>query len=318
VTALVVELGDAPAASVRDALAQALGDPTLEVGYAIDGTAGYVDADGRTIDLPAAGDGRAVTPVAIDGRPVGVIIHDPAVLDDPGLLPSIGDATRLAAANARLRAQVRSQIADVEASRRRLVEAEDDERRRIQVQLGEGTEARLRAVATSLAAARILAQEGASAIAVEQTTLAAWQVERALDDIHELSRGLDPEILRAAGLQDALQELAAAAPIPCFVEVEAADLPPRIGAATYFVCSEALANVSKHARATRASIRVTVEDGWLVIEVADDGAGGADPEGSGLRGLADRVETFGGRLSIDSRPGAGTHLAAEMPLDRGA
>ena len=315
VTDLVVELGDAPTASVRDALALALSDPTLDVGYAIEGTAGYVDADGRAIDVPAPGGGRVVTPVAIDARTVGVIIHDPAVLDDPGLLPSIGDATRLAAANARLQAQVRSQIADVEASRRRLVEAEDDARQRIQAQLAEGTEARLRVVAGTLAEARALAQDGASATTVEQTTRAAWQVERALDDLHELSRGLHPPVLHAAGLQDALLELARTAPIPCSVEVDVEHLPPRFEAATWFVCSEALANVSKHARATRASIQVTVDHGRLVIEVADDGAGGADPGGSGLRGLADRLEAFGGRLTIDSRAGLGTRLTAELSLD---
>ncbi len=315
VTDLVVELGDTPSASLRDALAQALSDPTLVVGYALEGAAGYVDADGRPIDLPGPGDGRAVTPVAFDTRPVGVIVHDPAILDDPGLLPSIGDATRLAAANAQLEARLRSQIADVEASRRRLVRAEDDARQRIQARLAEGTEAGLRAVAAGLAAAEALARDGGSASTIEPTSRAARQVDRALDDLHDLSRGLHPSILETSGLNAALLELADAAPIPVTLDVTAVDVPPRLAGAAYYVCAEGIANVIKHARATRVDIRVAVTGRWLVVEVVDDGAGGADPDGSGLRGLADRLEALGGRLAIESRPGAGTRLTAELSLD---
>lgn len=315
VTDLVVELGDTPSASLRDALAQSLSDPTLVVGYALDGAAGYVDADGRPIDFPRPGDGRVVTPVKFDRRPVGVIIHDAAILDDPGLLPSIADATQLAAANAQLQARLRSQIADVEASRRRLVMAEDEARQRIQARLGQRTEASLRAVAASVAAAEALARDGGSASTIEQTSRAALQVDRALEDLHDLSRGLHPSILETSGLQAALLELADAAPVPVTLDVTAVDVPPSFAGAAYYVCAEGIANVIKHARATRADIRVAETGRWLVVEVVDDGAGGADPDGSGLRGLADRLEALGGRLTIVSRPGAGTRLTAELALD---
>ena len=127
---LVVELGDVASGPLRDALARALGDPTLQVGYWLDG--GYVDAEGARIELPGPGSPRAVTLVERDGRPLAALVHDPAVLDDPGLVEGVAAAARLAAANARLHAEVRTQLAELAASRRRIVEAGDDERRRLE------------------------------------------------------------------------------------------------------------------------------------------------------------------------------------------
>ena len=316
VTDLVVELGDGQASTVRDALARSLGDPTLEVGYAVDGTGGYVDARGRLLELPAPGRGRVATPIELDGRRVGVLVHDPAVLDDPGLVRSIAEAAGLAASNARLQAQVRAQIADVEASRRRLVRAEDDERRRIQTSLEEGTAARLREVSASLAEVQRLASADAHGTTLGRAAQAARQLDGVVEDLRSLASGLHPATLETRGLHAALLELADRAPLPVEVDASpAADIPLREGATAYYVCSEGIANVVKHARATRAVVRCRIDGPNLLVEVIDDGVGGADPLGSGLRGLTDRVEALGGTLIVESRPGKGTRLAAELRLD---
>ena len=315
VTDLVVELGDGPASSVRDALALALGDPTLEVGYAVDGVAGYVDAQGRPLESPAPVAGRVTTPIEFDGRRFGVLVHDPAVLEDPGLVHSIAEAAGLAASNARLQAEVRAQVVDVAASRRRLVRAEEDERRRIQTTLREGTEAWLLAVSASLADAQRLSRAHANDTTLERVTQASRQLDGVLDDLRDLARGLHPGTLQAEGLRAALVELAERAPLPVEIDAPPADIPLRAASNAYYVCSEGIANVVKHAQATRAVVRSHVDGPSLRIEVTDDGVGGADPSGSGLRGLADRLEALGGTLTIDSRPGVGTHLAAELPLD---
>jgi signal transduction histidine kinase len=315
VTDLVIEIGDGRSSPVRDALAAALGDPRLEVGYVIDGVAGYVDTRGRPLKDPVLDAGRVATPIEFDGRPVGVLVHDAAVLDDPGLLHSIAEAAGIAAVNARLQAEVRSQIADVDASRRRLVRAEDDERRRIQVALHEGTEARLRVVSASLAEAQRIARADAHETTLERATQAAGQLDGVLDDLRDLARGLHPAIIERLGLHAALVDLAERAPLPVEVDTSPVDLPLREASTAYYVCSEGIANVVKHARATRAVVRARVEGPNLLIEVIDDGVGGADPSGSGLRGLTDRVEALGGRLIVDSRPGTGTRLAAELRVD---
>jgi glucose-6-phosphate-specific signal transduction histidine kinase len=183
-----------------------------------------VDAEGRVLALPAVGSGRSVTIVEREGQPVAVLVHDPAVLEDPGLLEAVTSASRLAASNARLRAEVQARVVELAASRRRILEARDEERRRLERRL-------------------------------------------------------------------------------------------QVAVAAYFVCAEALTNVAKHAAAAHVTVAVTAGDGRVRVEIVDDGVGGADPaRGSGLRGLADRVETFGGTLQVESVPGHGTRLAAEIPL----
>ena len=315
VTDLVVELAESPSGTLRDALAGALGDPTLQVGYWLPESGGYVDARGRPFDVPRPGTGRAVTPFEVDGRPLAVLVHDPAVLDDPGLLESIGSAARLAASNARLQAEVRAQVAEVIASRRRLVEVGDEERRRLERRLREGAGQRLEMLAASLAKGRALAERSASSETRAHLEQANQQVVRTIEDLHELARGLHPRTLEESGLAGALSELAGRSPVPIELHVSVEELPRDIEAGAYFVCSEALANLSKHARATSGAITVATRAGRLMVEVVDDGVGGADPRmGSGLRGLTDRIEALGGRLSVASSEGGGTRLAAEIPL----
>jgi signal transduction histidine kinase len=298
-TDLVVELGEARSGTLRDGLARALGDPALEVAYRLP-EGGWVDAGGRALAAP---EGRRVTEVRRDGEVVAAIVHDAAVLDDPALVEAVGAAARLAAANARLQAELRAQVAEVEASRARLLGVADEERRRLEQRLHERAERRLEELVREL--------DGEPGLAPARAQLVA-----ALADVRELAAGLHPRIVTEQGIEAALRSLAAAAePLPVEVEAGAPPLSPDTQIALYFACSEALANVTKYARATRVRVRLGAADGAVRLEVADDGAGGADPaRGSGLRGLADRLEALGGRLEVDSPPGGGTRLVAVLPL----
>jgi signal transduction histidine kinase len=304
VTGLVVDLGElGDAGSLRDRLARALGDPSLVVGYWLAGDGRYVDEAGRPVQLPPAGAGRAVTPLEQDGEPVAALVHDASVLGDPGLIANVASAARLAVSNVRLQAEVRARVAEVAASRRRLVEAADAQRRGLERRLRQGAEQRLARVA------ELLADSGPPLAEV------AVGLDAARAELREFARGIHPAALVEGGLAAALTELAAISPVPVTVKAPSGRLPPAVEAAAYFVCSEALANIAKHARASHASVRLETRESVLKVEVVDDGVGGADPAGgAGLRGLADRVEAFGGRLRIDSPSSRGTRLTAELPL----
>jgi signal transduction histidine kinase len=303
VTGLVVNLGEPAAGGVlRDRLARALGDPTLVVGYWLPGQRRYVDEAGRPVALPAAGAGRAVTPVDENGQRVAVLIHDLAVLDEPALLSAVGTAARLAVANARLQAEVSARVDEVEVSRRRIVEASDEQRSRLERELREGAERRLAHVA------ELLSDAGEPLADVR----AGLDMARA--ELREFARGVHPVTLTEHGLQGAVRELAGRSPVTVEVAVPAARFPPAVEAAAYFVCAESLTNIAKHAAASLVQLSITQEGGRLIVVVADDGLGGADPSrSSGLRGLADRVEALGGSLAVDSPPGGGTRVRAELP-----
>ena len=316
VTDLVVELGSSRSGSLRDELARALGDPTLDVGYWLPNEEAFVDSEGRPFALPDQGAGRSVTMIERDGQPVAALVHDPAVLDDPGLREAVSSAARLAAANARLQAEVRAQVAELRASRRRILEAADEERRRLELRLHEGAEQRLEQLAEELRSARLSTRSEAAAKRLDRTEA---QLARTLEELRRLAYGLHPRVLAEEGLAGALASLAEEAPVAVEVVAPVTKLPPAVDAVAYFFCSEALANIAKHASASRVSVSVTVGDGRVRIEVADDGLGGADPaRGTGLRGLADRVEALGGMLHVESPAGKGTRLAAELPLGREA
>jgi signal transduction histidine kinase len=307
VTDLVLELGEARSGSLRDALAGALGDPTLEVGYWLGD--GYVDAEGRPQALPASGSHRRVTPVERDGEAIAVLVHDPAVLDDPGLSDALAAAARLAASNARLHAEVRAQLVELRASRRRLLDAGDEERRRLERRLHETVERRLTELAHALEAAD---PGGGSAAGLQR---AGEQLARAREELRELAAGLHPGGLDRGRLAGALASLVARSPVPVELSVPDARLPDEIATAAYFVCAEALANVVKYAGASCAVVSVSVGERRAHVVVGDDGVGGADPAGgTGLRGLADRLEALGGTLELDSPPGGGTRVTAELPL----
>jgi signal transduction histidine kinase len=202
------------------------------------------------------------------------------------------------------------------ASRRRLVEVADEERRRLERRLHEGAGQRLDVLADSLVKGRALAQRSAGAETQALLQQADRQLERTIDELHELARGLHPRMLEESGLAGALTELVRRSPVPIELHMSAEEFPAEIEAGVYFVCAEGLANIAKHSRAKSGEITVTVQDGRLVVEVVDDGVGGADElSGTGLHGLTDRVEALGGLLVVMSSEGGGTRLTAEIPLD---
>jgi signal transduction histidine kinase len=311
---LVVELGEARSGTLRGELSRALGDPSLEIGYWLPDRAAFVDAEGRPLSVPDPGSGRAVTMVDRDAQPVAVLVHDPAVLEDRGLLEAVASAAQLAASNALLQAEVRARVEELAASRRRILEARDEERRRLERRLHQGAGARLGELAVTLRRGRRSASGNQTR---EQAARAVDQLALTLEELRRLAYGLHPRVLSEHGLEGALVALAKDFPLPVDIDIASTQLPQRVAVGVYFVCAEALTNVAKHAAASRVTVTVTVTagDGRVRVEIADDGVGGADPaRGSGLRGLADRVETFGGTVRVESVPGRGTRIAAEIPL----
>ncbi|MEA2247219.1 MAG: hypothetical protein QOH46_1748 [Solirubrobacteraceae bacterium] len=303
---LVIELGSRPSGVLRDALAQTLGDPTVEVGFRLDDGATFVDAQGTPLALPHADPQRAVTFVEREGERIAALVHDPAVLRDFALVDALGTATDLAARNARLQAAVRAQLEELAVSTRRLVEVADVERRRLELRLREGPERRLQTIADEL-----------SRVDGPQAQRASEQLSAAFEDLHELAAGLHPRILSEKGLAGAVRELAARTPLTVDVAASAGPHPQAVESVAYFVCAEGLSNVVKYAGAATAAIEIRERDGLLTVVVSDDGAGGADASrGTGLRGLADRVAALGGSLEVESPPGAGTRLAVELPVSR--
>ena len=311
---LVVELGEARSGTLRDELARALGDPSLQVGYWLPEAAVFVDAAGRPLAVPGPGSGRAATIIERDGQPLAVLVHDPAVLGDPGLAEAVSSAAGLAAANARLQAEVRSSLAQIGASRQRILAAADEERSRLERRLRDGAQRRLGDLAETLRLARRSAGGPGTA---ERIARAEAQLARTQEDLGRLARGLHPRQLSEQGLGAALAALAGDFPLHADLAVPVTRTSPAVAACAYFVCSEALANVAKHASASRVQISVTPRAGGITVEVSDDGAGGADPRGRGIRGLADRVETLGGTLTVASAPGQGTRVTAVIPDSAG-
>jgi PAS domain S-box-containing protein len=422
---------------LREAIADALGDPTLELAYWVDGGTRLVDRDGRRFDLPEDGSGRAATMVELEGRRIGALVHDASLREEePELVDSVAATVALALDNERLQAELRAQYdflttivdtapslltsidpegrirnlnpatveasgydneaqvrgrffwdvyideserkaviarfhaaapdhppaeyenvftnargerrviawrsapvlddagkvvrivagglditerkrqeEELRASRTRLVAAGDDARRRLERNLHDGAQQRLvsLSVALRLAQSQLASNAEAAGRLLEQ---ASTELSVALEELRELARGIHPAVLTDRGLDAALRSLADRTPIP--VEVHTADraLPDPIAAAAYYVVSEAIANVVKHAHASSIEVDVAAPNGRVIVAVADDGVGGADPAaGSGLRGLADRVAVLDGRLRVDSPAAGGTRIVAEIPLE---
>jgi signal transduction histidine kinase len=306
---LVVELRTGETVGMQERLARALGDPRLEIAYRI-GDGRYVDATGRAVDLPLRPD-RTVTPVTAGGDEIAVLVHDPALLDEPALVDSVRATAGLVLENERLAAEVRSQLAEVRASLGRIVAAADAERRRIERDLHDGAQQRLvtLSVALGLEASRA---EPEAAPALER---AQGEVEEAIAELRELARGIHPTLLRDDGLEAAVQALARRAPLPVTVRGSlAARLPDTVELAAYFVVAEALTNVVKHSSAGEASVVLEHDGGRLRVVVQDDGRGGARVvAGSGLAGLRDRLEALDATLAVESAEGVGTTVRAELP-----
>ena len=249
-----------------------------------------------------------------EGRRIAALVHDPALADEPELVESAGAAAGLALENERLHAELRARLEELRASRARIVEAAQQERRRIERDLHDGTQQRLVSIAMTLGLADSrIDRDPAAAKALLGEARAS--LSDALRELRELAQGIHPGILTERGLRPALEELAYAARLPLELDVSLSErLPERVEAAAYYVVSEAITNVVKHAEANSIRVRVERVDGHAVVEVADDGVGGADSGGgTGLRGLADRVDALGGRLRVESPRGRGTVVHAEIP-----
>jgi signal transduction histidine kinase len=313
---LVVELEHARPEELRDALARTLGDPTLDVAFWLPESGAYGDAAGRPVELPEDG-ARAVTLLDHEGEPLAAIVHDPSLLDEPKLVRAAGAAARLALENAQLQADMRAQLTQVQASRVRIVSAADEERKRIERDLHDGAQQRLAALALQLRTAQRRLDSPEADPAVEALLESAVaELQAANQELRELVRGVYPPILTEEGLAAALESLALRNPFPIELDVLEGRFPAQVEATAYFVACEGLANVAKHAQASRASVCIARHNGLLAVEIADDGVGGAVPlERSGLSGLADRVEALGGRLRVVSPAGAGTRVLAEIPCE---
>ena len=315
VAGLVVELGGSTTSlDLREALGRALGDPSLELAYWVPANARYFDAGGSPVQLPEAASGRTATVVEREGEPIAALIHDAALAENHELVQSVCAAAALTLENARLQAELRARLAELQASRARLVEATESERRRIERDLHDGTQQRLVSIAMTLGLAE--SKLAADRPAVEPVLREARDaLTVALAELRELTQGIRPAILVERGLAAALDDLSRRAALPVRLEVDLGGrLPAQVEGAAYFVASEALANAAKHSHATAARLAASRDGGVLVLEVSDDGIGGAAAGGgSGLRGLADRVEALGGRLTVSSPPGRGTTLRAEIP-----
>jgi signal transduction histidine kinase len=310
---LIVELERTPPGSVRDALARTLGDPSLELALWLHERGSYVDSRGRPFELPPRHSDRAVTVLGPADAPVAALVHDPVLLERRGLLEAAGAAARLALENERLQAELRAQLAELRASRARIVQAGDDERRRLERNLHDGAQQRLLGLGLALQLAR--AKVGGEANgAGELLGEAEDELRRALDELRELARGIHPAVLTDQGLGAAVRSLAERSTTPVAIVVPEERLGESVEAAAYFLVSESLANVAKYAHASSVLVHITRRNGSAVIEVDDNGVGGADPaRGSGLRGLSDRVQALDGTFRVDSPIGGGTHVHAEIP-----
>jgi signal transduction histidine kinase len=310
---LMLELrSDPPPRQLRNALARALRDPSLTLAYWLPDFHRYVDLDGKPVD-PSQEEGRTATVLDRNGSRVAALIHDKALDDEPELLEAVVAAAGISLENARLQAELQARLVELTGSRARVIDAGQKERQRLERNLHDGAQQRLIALSLQLS---LLEQKVSEQPEVRaELDQARREIALSLEELRDVARGIHPAVLTGHGLKVALESLAARAPFPVRLTVDLDQrLPERVEVAAYYVVSESLTNIGKHAEARDASVRVARTDSRLVVEVVDDGIGGADTEGgSGIRGLADRVEALGGRLRIWTPRGGGTRVEAEIP-----
>jgi signal transduction histidine kinase len=286
---LLVQLHADPApADLPQLFARALRDPELTLAYWLPQYETWADLDGQPVTLEAD---RATTVIERDGVRLAALVHNPSLKDEPELLEAVSAAAGIALENGRLQAELRANLEELRGSRERVVQASQEERQRLERNLHDGAQQRL--IALSLDLSMLESKLGDDSEARAQIDQARQEIAHSLEELRAVAHGLHPAVVSGHGLAVALESLEVAA---------------------YYVVSESLANIGKHAQASSATIAVTRDNGQLVVEVVDDGIGGADSEaGSGLRGLADRVEALDGRLRVWTPQGGGTRVRAEMP-----
>jgi signal transduction histidine kinase len=309
ITGLAAQVSaSADISAVRYALRATLRDPTLDV----------LDLSAPGGAVMAAGHGpprdRLVEFVRTEaGVPIAVIIADPALARYRGLFDAAVQTSGLALKNAQLQAQAaRAELEQVRASRARIIEAGLAERRRLERDLHDGVQQHLLGLAAQLTAAMTSTADPAA-------TAAFWQVrdelKEVLGELRDLAHGIHPAVLSQGGLAVALEDVTERLPLPVRVIAPASRAAPAVEATAYFVACEALTNAVKHAQAGSASVVIRMTGSWLDMEIADDGVGGAAPDGHGLANIVDRVRALDGDVTIDSPPGRGTRLVVRIPCE---
>jgi signal transduction histidine kinase len=311
---IFIELDANPApADLRDALARALRDPSLVLAYWLPERNIWVDVDGRTVEVPSQEPGRATTLIDRDGDQVAALVHDSWLEEERELLNAVGAAAGIALENSRLQAELRARIEELSRSRERVIEAQQKERQELERNLHDGAQQRLISISLELGqvATKIKSDPDASARLEE----AREELARSLEELRSIARGIHPAVVTGHGLVVALESLASRSPVPVELNAELEGrVEERVEVVAYYVVSESLANVAKHARAGSATVNVARSNGTLLVEVSDDGVGGAAPDGgSGLSGLADRVEALDGRFTVSSGSEGGTSVRARIP-----
>ena len=303
-----------PDDTVRDALRRALADPDLEIVYTQVGSGGWISGLGEQTARPDPDGRRAFTPIDRGGKPVAGLVHDRRLLRHPARLQAAIDAASLALDNERLKAQLRAELLEAQASRSRIIDAGDRELQRVERNLHDGAQQRLVGLALMfrLASRRAAGDPELTALLDD----AARDLNDAISELRELTRGIHPAIVDDAGLPGALEALAERPGLPVDLQIDLHDrLPEAVEVAAYYLVAEALTNANKHANAACVAVQARVVDEALRVTVSDNGSGGAKPSpGSGLQGLADRVGALGGEFAINSTAESGTTVTAEIPL----
>jgi signal transduction histidine kinase len=301
---------------LRELIARALSDPSVELAYRDPGAAtGWVDGDGEPIPQPRDGPGRCCTAIVADGRPVAAIVHDDALADQRSFVQTVGAYALTWEDNHRLAARVEESLRELRESRARILAAADDERRRIERDLHDGGQQRLVALRVRLELADETMRESPARARRMLQQLGA-EVDAALDELRSLAAGVYPSLLADRGLTDALRSAALRSPVPVSVAVSGEDRYGQdVEAAVYFCCLEALQNVAKHAPDAHAVAISLERNGDLRFSVSDDGPGfDAEVAGNGLVNMRDRVSAVGGTLEIKSSPGTGTEIVGHVPV----
>jgi signal transduction histidine kinase len=314
VSSLVARLGAVGRGSLRDAVAEALGDPEVELAYWVPNRDDYVDSAGRPVQLDPAPKGKLATVIEHEGRRVGAIVHDAELAEERDLVRAVGATAALTLENERLDAELRAHVDELRASRARIVTAGYTERQRLERDLHDGAQQRLMALGINLRLARDLVTSDMQA-AAGLLDASLEELNQATRELRELARGIHPAVLTDRGLDAALNGLAGRSPVPVeLVQTLDERLPSSVESAVYFVVAEALTNVARYAQAHTVRVTVVRSNGHVDVQVSDDGVGGADlAHGSGLRGLSDRVAALDGRLELTSADGNGTTVTARIP-----
>jgi signal transduction histidine kinase len=310
---LLVQLRTDPAPDLRELLAQALRDPTLSLIYWLPQYGSWADQDGNSTTLPEQDIGRRVTFVNQNGEQIAALVYDAALGEEPELVEAVSAAAGIALENGRLEAELRARLRELQGSRSRVVEAQQNERRRLERNLHDGAQQRLVALALELG---LLAEQADNDPGTQDRLKhARSEVAESLDELRDIARGLHPAVVSGHGLAVALESVAAATPFEVQLQTDGLPrLPEQVEVAAYYVVSESLTNAAKYAQADRVTVEAGITDDTLIVEIVDNGIGGADSErGTGLRGLADRIEALNGRLRVWSPVGKGTRVRAEIP-----